>query len=134
MFAGNNHALLDVGLELALLNWSRAAEFSADRAALLAVQDGKLAARALGRLAVGSRKLAEQINVDELIEQANDFDNLGKDLLSKFYKETSHIGQDHPFLILRIKEALNWANQEMPRYLEKSCPTQRVATEPSYFV
>ena len=53
-----------------MLQWVRCAEFSCDRAALLATQDPKVVMSVLMKLAGGSPSLASQLNLDAFIEQA----------------------------------------------------------------
>jgi Zn-dependent protease with chaperone function len=54
---------------LALRTWSRRAEITCDRAGMLVVKDTLAAERAITKLAVGSRKLHEEFNVDAFLEQ-----------------------------------------------------------------
>jgi Zn-dependent protease with chaperone function len=54
---------------VALRTWSRRAEITCDRAGMLVAGDASAAERAITKLAVGSRKLYEEFNVDAFIEQ-----------------------------------------------------------------
>jgi Zn-dependent protease with chaperone function len=54
---------------VALRTWSRRAEITCDRAGMLVVGDARVAERAITKLAVGSRKLHEEFNVDAFLEQ-----------------------------------------------------------------
>ncbi|MGB9977622.1 MAG: M48 family metalloprotease [Thermovenabulum sp.] len=49
--------LLSTGLQIALLNWVRMSEFTADRAGLLTCQDPEVAASALMKLAGVPQKI-----------------------------------------------------------------------------
>jgi tetratricopeptide (TPR) repeat protein len=69
-----------------LIEWSRKAEFSADRAGLLLVQNRDDALRALGKIAVGSHKISNRLNLDELLEQAKEFEELDAGLSRQFWK------------------------------------------------
>jgi Zn-dependent protease with chaperone function len=54
---------------LALRAWSRRAEITSDRAAALCVGDLEAVVRALAKLALGSQKLYDQLNVEAFLEQ-----------------------------------------------------------------
>jgi Zn-dependent protease with chaperone function len=54
---------------LALRAWSRRAEITSDRAAALCVGDLDVVVRALAKLALGSQKLYDQLNVEAFLEQ-----------------------------------------------------------------
>jgi Zn-dependent protease with chaperone function len=54
---------------LALNAWSRRAEISCDRAAMLCARDLEVATRSLAKLAVGSTKLYEQLNLEAFVAQ-----------------------------------------------------------------
>jgi Zn-dependent protease with chaperone function len=54
---------------VALRTWSRRAEITCDRAGMLVSRDQLAAERAITKLAVGSRKLYEEFNVDAFLEQ-----------------------------------------------------------------
>ncbi len=54
---------------VALRTWSRRAEITCDRAGMLVVKDQAAAERAITKLAVGSRKLYEEFDLDAFLEQ-----------------------------------------------------------------
>ncbi len=54
---------------VALRTWSRRAEITCDRAGMLCGKDQAAAERAITKLAVGSRKLYEEFNLDAFLEQ-----------------------------------------------------------------
>src|SRR5205085_1219001 len=54
---------------LALQTWSRAAEITCDRAGLLCCKDPVVATNSFLKLAVGSRKLFEEMNVEVYLDQ-----------------------------------------------------------------
>lgn len=54
---------------LALRAWSRRAEVTCDRAAALCSRDMDVALRALTKLALGSQKLYEELNIEAFLEQ-----------------------------------------------------------------
>jgi Zn-dependent protease with chaperone function len=54
---------------VSLRAWSRRAEVTSDRAALLCAKDPAVVTRALGKLALGSHKLYDQMNLEVFLEQ-----------------------------------------------------------------
>jgi tetratricopeptide (TPR) repeat protein len=116
------------GFAYGLVEWSRKAELSADRAGLLVTQNREDALRALGKLAVGSRKIADQINLEDLLQQAEEFEELESGLMRQFWRFFMGMEEgDRPWLMLRIKEAAVWASETMPSFLE---PFQEVEASP----
>lgn len=104
-------ALLGAGLQVALLNWRRKSEHTADRAGLLAVQDLQVVLGALMKLAGLPQRYHDQINVDDFVVQARAFDGMDSDKLSWFAKWLSVAGQTHPWTVLRAKECLSWVDE-----------------------
>jgi Zn-dependent protease with chaperone function len=103
-------SFLSVGLQLAVLDWNRKAEFSCDRAALLATQDVDCVASALGKLAGFSSKYGEEFNIDEVEVQAEGYEEIGSDsMITKALKLYSLIQQTHPYPVVRVKEIKKWA-------------------------
>ena len=90
---------------LALLEWSRKAEVSCDRAGLLVVQDPKVSMSALMKLAGGTR--GEDLDVDEFIRQSDEYLE-EKGFLDRTYTTLSLLGATHPFAVLRVAELRRW--------------------------
>lgn len=101
-------ALLATGLQVALLNWQRMAEFTADRAGLLACQDADTAIRAMAKLAGLPKKHFDSFNVEDFIAQAKEFEDYDADRLDKAAKVVSIMGSDHPWTVMRAAEFLKW--------------------------
>jgi Zn-dependent protease with chaperone function len=79
---------------VALRTWSRRAEITCDRAGMLVSRDQQAAERAITKLAVGSRKLYEEFNLDAFLEQhAESNQGIGK------YME---VFATHPWLPKRV--------------------------------
>ncbi|NNE72297.1 MAG: M48 family metallopeptidase, partial [Acidimicrobiales bacterium] len=89
----------------ALLEWSRKAELSCDRAGLLATQDPEVSLSTLMRMAGGSR--GEELNLDEFIAQSDEYRE-GGDLLDGIYKFMAMLGTTHPFAVVRVAELRDW--------------------------
>ena len=103
--------LVTMGIQLALLEWSRKAEFSADRAGLLAVQSIDAASSSLSKLLAPSKEIWQEINMEDIHKQAEEFEKLSDDDLNKIYKFFSTLQQTHPWTILRTKEINDWVKE-----------------------
>ncbi|MGK7946844.1 MAG: M48 family metallopeptidase [Microcystaceae cyanobacterium] len=102
--------LIAQSLQAQMLEWMRCAEFSCDRAALLAIQDPKVVMSILMKLTGGSPTLAPQLNLDAFIEQARDYDAVENTELGEMLK-TAHSEQlTHPLPVLRAREIDRWAS------------------------
>jgi len=107
------NSALDISVQLALLEWSRRAEFSADRAALLATQDVEAVTQALSKIAGYSKTLSDPVNVEAIREQADSFEEYVDDnWMAKFIKVQAMLRQTHPYTVLRVKEILAWAESD----------------------
>lgn len=107
------NSALDISVQLALLEWSRRAEFSADRAALLATQDVAAVTEALSKLAGYSKTLSDPVSVEGIRLQANSFEEYVDDSwMAKLIKVQSMLRQTHPYTVLRVKEILAWSDSD----------------------
>lgn len=97
------------GLQTQILEWVRCAEFSCDRAALLAVQDPRVVASVLMKLTGGSPTLAPQLNLDAFLAQARSYDQVGMDEMGKMLKQIQTARLTHPVPVLRAREIDRWA-------------------------
>jgi len=100
-------------LILKMLDWQRKAEITADRAGLLVCQNLELSSQILIALAVGSVKLAKEIDISEFVEEQ---------ILSLEYNPfgfQSQMYQTHPYIPFRIKELVNFYNSSQYRNLVK---------------
>ncbi|MEZ4226939.1 MAG: M48 family metallopeptidase [Polyangiaceae bacterium] len=79
---------------LALRAWSRRAEVTCDRAGALCARDLNVALRALTKLALGSQKLYEQLDIDAFLEQHEE----AKESVGRF----SEVLATHPWLPKRV--------------------------------
>lgn len=116
---------LSLTLEAALMEWSRKAEFSADRAALLCVQNPEVVFSALFKLTGGSPKIYEQMDRDEYLKQADEYDNPGAPPLDKIYKLLLAAPQSHPIPVLRAREALRYGETDEYRAILDGDYTRR---------
>lgn len=97
-------------IQTQLLEWVRCAEFTCDRAALLATQDPKVVMSVLMKLAGGSPTLAPQLNLDAFIAQARAYDDISKTELGEMVKEARTSQLTHPVPVLRAREIDRWAS------------------------
>ncbi len=120
-----------VPLNLALFEWSRKSELTADRGALIISNNKNACVKMLMKLAGGSHYVANMINHDEFIEQAKQFQEMTKGLsLSKFYRVASTLGRTHPFPVLRAYELAQWADSEdYFKIFNGEYPTKETADE-----
>jgi hypothetical protein len=92
------------GMYLALLEWSRAAELSADRAAAIVMDDALAPCRVLMRLAGGS---VPGMNLDAFLAQAAAYD-AEDDLFSRHSRFWVELSLTHPVAVRRVKELTEW--------------------------
>ncbi len=119
-----------LGMQLAILDWSRKAELSCDRAALLATQNPETIAGALSKLAGYAKNLNEELNIDEIKLQAEQYQEIGEDtLLEKMLELYVFVQEKHPFPTVRLKEITNWAESEEYKNILKG-QYKKVGEEP----
>lgn len=99
--------LLSAPAVYALRAWSRRAEITCDRAGMLCSNSLEVSARALAKLALGSSKLYDQMNMQAFLDQ---------------YEETmegpgraAEFGASHPWLTKRIRALYTFADSRLYR-------------------
>jgi Zn-dependent protease with chaperone function len=92
---------------LALRAWSRRAEVTCDRAGALCARDMDVALRALTKLALGSHKLYEQLDIDAFLEQHEE----AKDSVGRF----SEVFATHPWLPKRVLALKTFGESQLYR-------------------
>lgn len=108
-------------LRTRMLEWLRCAEFSCDRAALLATQDPKAVMSVLMKLSGGSPKLAPQLNLDAFIEQARAYEAASQSDMGEVLAALQSQQLTHPVPVLRAKEIDRWAtSQSYQQLIERS--------------
>lgn len=93
---------------LALLEWSRKAELSCDRAGLLSVQEPEVGLRSFLKLAGGGT--AAETNLNDFLVQADEYRE-GGDLADAVFKVLNLLGATHPFAVLRTAELRDWVEK-----------------------
>ncbi|MEA5564726.1 M48 family metallopeptidase [Anabaena sp. UHCC 0399] len=108
----NVGAFIAQAIQAQLLEWVRCAEFTCDRAALLATQDPKVVMSVLMKLAGGSPTLAPKLNLDAFIDQARAYDDISKSELGEMVKLARTAELTHPVPVLRAREIDRWASSQ----------------------
>jgi Zn-dependent protease with chaperone function len=88
-----------------LLEWSRKAELSADRAGLLAAQDPTAALRTHMKIASGGD--LDELDVTSFLAQGAEYDE-GGDVRESLIKLSLLQQQSHPFAVVRATELRRW--------------------------
>ena len=88
----------------ALLEWSRAAELTADRASALGTGDPLLTCRTLMRMAGGP---VPGLDLDAFIRQATEYEE-EDDPFARYSRFWHEIGATHPFPVRRVRELVAW--------------------------
>jgi hypothetical protein len=93
--------------ELALSGWMRRAEITCDRAGLLCCKDVDVSRRALAKLALGSKKLHDELNIDAFAEQYEE----GRAGVGRYAEITA----SHPWISKRLKALKLFGESELYR-------------------
>jgi Zn-dependent protease with chaperone function len=102
--------LMVQNLQAQLLEWLRCAEFTCDRAALLATQDSHVVISVLMKLAGGSPSLAPQLNIKAFLDQARAYDDISNSQLGELLRQAQTAQLSHPVPVLRAREIDRWAS------------------------
>lgn len=101
--------LVDTGIQLAMFDWCRKSELSADRASLLCVQDIHVANRTLMKLAGGAKRLFPELDEREFLIQVRSYEDAGDEsILNKAYTFLLSAQESHPFVVMRAKHLDLW--------------------------
>ncbi|MEO1621311.1 MAG: M48 family metallopeptidase [Cyanobacteria bacterium J06632_3] len=103
-------AVLMQNWQAQIMEWVRCAEFTCDRAALLATQDARTVASVLMKLSGGSPTLSPQLNLDAFIEQAQAYDAISDSDIGEMLKRMKTDELSHPVPVLRAREIDRWAS------------------------
>lgn len=110
--------LVSTGLLLAFYEWLRKAELSADRAALLVMDDLQPVLKTMMKMAGGSIKHSHEISVEEFMRQSERYRELDQDGLNQIYKFllynnlSAGIFLTHPFTVERAHFLREWSMSE----------------------
>jgi len=92
--------------QLALLEWYRKSELSADRAGMLGTQDVRASLSTFLKLA-GGRSNGDQIDLDAYLAQAAEYD-MGGNTWDTILKALNTALREHPFHTVRVAELQRW--------------------------
>jgi len=93
-----------MAVRLALLEWFRAAELSADRAATLVNRDPLTTCRTL--MVLGAGLPSSRLNLDTFVRQGQEYRDVeGWDRLSRMVSE---LNRTHPHAVKRVHELMKW--------------------------
>lgn len=92
--------------QLALMEWYRKAEFSADRAGLLVSQDMRVTASTFMKMA-GGKELDDTLSVDAFLEQASHYEGQSE-FADKVWQVINTAFRTHPFGTVRAAELQRW--------------------------
>jgi Zn-dependent protease with chaperone function len=97
-----------LAIQLALLEWSRAAELSCDRAAALVTRDPQAVCRALMVMSAG--EAAADLNLDAFIAQGMDYSvgGSGTERLTRLFQD---LRLTHPMPVRRVRLLLDWVHE-----------------------
>jgi Zn-dependent protease with chaperone function len=94
-----------LAIRSALLEWSRAAELSCDRAAALVTRDPIAVCRALMTIAGG--EAVDELNLDAFMKQGLDYDEKGSGL-ERLTRLFINLNLTHPMTVRRTHQLLTW--------------------------
>ena len=100
--------VITIGLELALLQWRRMSEFTADRAGLLCCQNAEAACSVMMKWSGLPASDYGKADVAAFMDQARRFESFDNDSFDKIFKYASILGESHPWTVMRAKELLRW--------------------------
>ncbi|MDF5716881.1 MAG: M48 family metallopeptidase [Rhizonema sp. NSF051] len=112
------------GLIYAFYEWRRKAELSADRAALLVMDDLNPVMTSMMKVSGGSLKYANECSLQEFIRQSENYQALDGDGLNQVYKFLIYNGSQgtmlsHPFAVERLHYLQEWASSEDYQQIKK---------------
>ena len=123
---------------LALLEWARGAELSADRAAALVMVDPLEPCQVLMRIAGGA---LPGMSFDAFLKQANDYEG-EDDLFSRHSRFWVELSLTHPIAVRRVKEIIEWVQSgdynrivdgEYPRRGQEPAPSVEFAAAVAHY-
>jgi Zn-dependent protease with chaperone function len=102
--------LIGLSLEGALREWDRMAEFTADRASLLVVQNPQVLISLMMKMAGGTLFQRHEMSASEFLQQAELYHAVDINVLDRLYKAMLVAPTTHPMLVVRASEIVKWAD------------------------
>lgn len=101
--------VLDAGFCIAMMDWYRMHEYSADRAGMIAAGNLEAGMGVMSKFLGADGKLPEiQVGLKDMLEQAKTFDMENENLVSKAYTGLLMLNSSHPWTVLRAREMYRW--------------------------
>lgn len=117
-------AALGLAAKLPLYDWFRKADLSADRAAVLSLNDPDIVISMIGKLAGGSMSLSDSVSEENLLKQSDEIERITEEMKSggtmdkvTYLFSTAVMNgmmRQNPWPAIRIKEIRNWC--KTPEY------------------
>jgi Zn-dependent protease with chaperone function len=115
-------------VRMALLEWSRAAELSCDRAAALVVRDPLPVCRTLMALTAGMDP--DKLNLDAYLKQAGEY-NEGGTGMDRLQRLIMDLGVTHALPVKRVAEVMRWVREgDFDRIVGGEFPTRDQEVRP----
>jgi Zn-dependent protease with chaperone function len=103
-------SIVGAGVESALSAWDRRAELSADRAALLGIQNAQPCVTMLMKIAGGTTRHVQALDPEQFLNQARAYkEGLDQKTTDRFYRFLANLGSTHPFAVERARALDEWA-------------------------
>ena len=102
--------LLMQPLLLAMFEWNRRAEFTADRAGLLTVQDAGVAMDALARFSGRLNSKEGGHSIDSMLEQVDDIEQYDNPV-ARIMLFINSMQTTHPYPVLRLRKLKDWIDE-----------------------
>lgn len=103
-------SLISMGMQIAIMNWRRMAEYTADRAGLLACQNIKAATSALSKIAGLPATHYDTFNLEHFVKQARQFEGFDAGSYNKAIKYVSLMFGEQKWTIERANELYQWVD------------------------
>jgi Zn-dependent protease with chaperone function len=104
---------IESAIEVALLAWQQQSELSADRAALLVMQDSRPCVSMLMKLAGGSRRWSDHMDPEQFLNQARAYrEGLDRTALGEMYRHQAHGNKIHPACVERARALDEWIGSQ----------------------
>lgn len=115
----------ELALAIALYDWSRKSELTADRAEALVAQDLDTCIRLHMKLSCGSWSIYHDMDPKEFLKQADNYEEFDYSTLNKVYKLMQELFRTHPLPVYRSKETKAWMeSRQFKEIMEGRYPTK----------
>lgn len=122
-------AAISTPVQIALLNWERKGELSADRAGAIVMGGSRSIVETMIRLAGGPKSITSKVDVSVYMEQAEAMDTMTESGWDRALQTWATLGRSHPFNSARAREITAWCESVEFEALMKAIrePTSEIA-------